>query len=140
MVSRKRTFEEDDAVDGVYLPGLAGRKIVKTEVRAREFAELNARAGTATIAPVASMEQVEQLAPTAPVPATAPAPAPAPVPAPVSAPVPAPIAASPSASELLSTSQGTSDDGNEEPCMVSPRWSLCPYVCLVYADHGDVCR
>lgn len=123
MVSRKRTFEEDDVVDGVHLPSLAGRKIVKTEARAREFAELNARADAATMAPVTITAKVEQLAPTAPlgpiVSAPAPAPFPASVPASVPASDPAPVIASASASAPLSKSQGPSEDENEEPSMVS---------------------
>lgn len=153
MVSRKRGFEEHDAVDGVYLPGLAGRKTNKTQARAREFDEINARAGTVTLeqltstapVPVPAPEPAPEPAP-APVPAPAPepapelAPAPFPAPAPEPAATPVPTSASASASEPLSTSLDTSDDEKEGPCMVSPRWLLCPYVCLVYADHGDVCR
>lgn len=119
MVSRKRTFEEDDVVDGVHLPSLAGRKIVKTEARAREFAELNARADAATMAPVTITAKVEQLAPTAPLGRVVSAPAPAPFPASVPASDPAPVIASASASAPLSKSQGPSDDENEEPSMVS---------------------
>lgn len=119
MVSRKRTFEEDDVVDGVHLPSLAGRKIVKTEARAREFAELNARADAATMAPVTITAMVEQLAPTAPLGRVVSAPAPAPFPASVPASDPAPVIASASASAPLSKSQGPSDDENEEPSMVS---------------------
>lgn len=119
MVSRKRTFEEDDVVDGVHLPSLAGRKIVKTEARAREFAELNARADAATMASVTITAKVEQLAPTAPLGRIVSAPAPAPFPASVPASDPAPVIASASASAPLSKSKGPSDDENEEPSMVS---------------------
>lgn len=119
MVSRKRTFEEDDVVDGVHLPSLAGRKIVKTEARAREFAELNARADAATMASVTITAKVEQLAPTAPLGRIVSAPAPAPFPASVPASDPAPVIASASASAPLSNSKGPSDDENEEPSMVS---------------------
>lgn len=119
MVSRKRTFEEDDVVDGVHLPSLAGRKIVKTEARAREFIELNARADAATMAPVTITAKVDHLAPTAPLERIISAPAPAPFPASVPASDHAPVIASASASAPLSKSQGPSGDENEEPSMVS---------------------
>lgn len=78
MVSRKRAFEDDDAVDGVNHAGLTGRKLPKTKARTREHAELDARAEAATAMPVTVKAQVLQETPTAPtvsesVPASAPA-------------------------------------------------------------------
>lgn len=101
MISRKRPFEEDEAVDRVKPAGKARRKLAKTEARVKEFAELNARANTATITPVTIKAQVEQLDPTVPEGPT------------VLAPVPA------SASAPSSISKGMSDYENEGPSLVS---------------------
>ena len=81
MVSRKRSFEDDDVVDGVNHAGLTGQKLPKTNARAKEHPELDARAEAATAVPVTVKAQVLQETPTPPtVSASVPASAPAPVP------------------------------------------------------------
>lgn len=128
MASRKRAFEEDDAVDEVNPDGLAGHKINKTNALAMRFAELDAGAEAATTAPEILIAQVAQEAPRAPiVSASVSASASASALAPASAPTPTPVYIS----EDMSKEE---NEGSYKVCL-TPLHLIYP---LVHADHGHV--
>lgn len=90
MVSKKRNFEDDDAVVAVNPASLVSRKVAKTQKIADSLTAANAKG---------SRSQAAQVIPTAP---AAPAPTTLPSPAPVSDPGPLPVTMTEDISEDMS--------------------------------------
>lgn len=101
MVSKKRNFEDDDAVVAVNPASLVSRKVAKTQKIADSLTAANAEE---------SKFQAAQVIPTAPAAPAAPAPITLPSPAPLSDPGPA----------LVSMTEDMSEDGDEGSSEVCP--------------------
>lgn len=107
MVSKKRNFEDDDAVVAVNPASLVSRKVAKTQKIADSLTAANAEESKAQAAQVILTAPAAPAAPVAP---AAPAPTTLPSPAPVSDPGPA----------LVSMTEDMSEDEDEGSSKVCP--------------------